>query len=89
MRPILAHVSQTDTDALVEEIEQIRLRLAGTVDELVERAHPRAIAARAVDNLKAKFVDETGSPRMETIVPVVAGVVAVAAGVVLIRRLIR
>jgi hypothetical protein len=89
MRPILAYVSQTDTDALVEEIEQIRLRLADTVDELVERAHPKAIAARAVDNLKAKFVDETGSPRMETIVPVVAGVVAVVAGVALIRRLIR
>jgi len=89
MRPILAYVSQTDTDALVEEIEQIRLRLAGTVDELVDRAHPKAIAARAVDNLKAKFVDETGSPRMETIVPVVAGVVAVVAGAVLIRRLIR
>ena len=82
-------MSQTDTDALVEEIEQIRLRLAGTVDELVDRAHPKAIAARAVDNLKAKFVDETGSPRMETIVPVVAGVVAVVAGAVLIRRLIR
>jgi hypothetical protein len=89
MRPILAHVSQTDTDALVEEIEQIRLRLADTVDELVERAHPKAIAARAVDNLKARFVDETGSPRMETIVPVVAGAVAVVAGVALIRRLIR
>jgi hypothetical protein len=89
MRPILAYVSQTDTDALVDEIEQIRLRLAGTVDELVERAHPKAIAARASDNLKAKFVDETGSPRMETIVPVVAGVVAVLAGVVLIRRLTR
>ena len=82
-------MSQTDTDALVDEIEQIRLRLAGTVDELVERAHPKAIAARAVDNLKAKFVDETGSPRMETIVPVVAGVVAAVAGVVLIRRLTR
>ena len=89
MRPILAYVSQTDTDVLVEEIEQIRLRLAGTVDELVERAHPKAIATRAVDNLKAKFIDETGSPRMETIVPVVAGVAAVVAGMVLIRRLTR
>jgi len=82
-------VSQTETDALVEEIEQIRLRLADTVDELVERAHPKALAARAVANLKAKFVDETGSPRMETIVPVVAGVTAVVAGMVLIRRLTR
>jgi len=89
MRPILAYVSQTDTDALVEEIEQIRLRLADTVDELVERAHPKAIAARAVASAKARFIDETGSPRMETIVPVVAGVAAVVAGMVLIRRLTR
>jgi chromosome condensin MukBEF ATPase and DNA-binding subunit MukB len=89
MRPILAYVSQTETDALVEEIEQIRLRLADTVDELVDRAHPKALAARAVANLRAKFVDETGSPRMETIVPVVAGVTAVVAGMILIRRLTR
>ena len=82
-------MSQTDTDALVEEIEQIRLRLADTVDELVDRAHPKALAARAVGNLRAKFVDETGSPRMETIVPVVAGVTAVVAGMILIRRLTR
>lgn len=82
-------MSQTDTDALVEEIEQIRLRLADTVDELVDRAHPKALAARAVANLRAKFVDETGSPRMETIVPVVAGVTAVVAGMILIRRLTR
>lgn len=82
-------MSKTDTDALVEEIEHIRLRLADTVDELVEKAHPKAIAQRAVENLKAKFVDETGSPRMDTIVPVAAGAVAVIAGIVLIRRLTR
>lgn len=89
MRPILAYVSKTDTDALVEEIEQIRLRLADTVDELVVRAHPRAIAQRAADKVKSHFIDETGSPRMETIVPVVAGVAAVVAGMVFIRRLTR
>jgi chromosome condensin MukBEF ATPase and DNA-binding subunit MukB len=89
MAPILAYVSKTETDALVEEIEQIRLRLAGTVDELVDRAHPRAIAQRAVADLKSNFVDETGSPRMDRIVPVVAGAVAVVAGLVLIRRLTR
>jgi len=89
MRPILAYVSKTDTDALVEEIEQIRLRLADTVDELVVRAHPRAIALRALDHVKAHFIDETGSPRMENIVPVVAGTAAVVAGMVFIRRLTR
>jgi hypothetical protein len=89
MRPILTYVSKTDTDALVEEIEQIRLRLADTVDELVERAHPRALAQRALDRAKSRFVDETGSPRMEAILPVVGGAVAVVAGLVLIRRLTR
>jgi hypothetical protein len=89
MRPILAYVSKTDTDALVEEIEQIRLRLADTVDQLVDQAHPRALVQRALDTGKAKFVDETGSPRMETILPVVGGTVAVVAGLVFIRRLTR
>jgi hypothetical protein len=89
MRPILAYVSKTDNDALVEEIEQIRLRLADTVDELVVRAHPKAIAMRGVEKVKGHFVDETGSPRMETIVPVVAGVAAVIAGMVFLRRLTR
>jgi hypothetical protein len=89
MRPILAYVSKTDTDALVEEIEQIRLRLADTVDELVDRAHPRALAQRTLDQVKSRFVDETGSPRMENILPIVGGAVAVVAGLVLIRRLTR
>jgi len=89
MRPILAYVSKTDTDALVEEIEQIRLRLADTVDQLVDQAHPRALVQRALANVKAKFVDETGSPRMDTILPVVGGTVAVVAGLVFIRRLTR
>lgn len=82
-------MSKTDTDALVEEIEQIRLRLADTVDQLVDQAHPRALVQRALDTVKAKFVDETGSPRMETILPVVGGTVAVVAGLVFIRRLTR
>lgn len=82
-------MSKTDTDALVEEIEQIRLRLADTVDELVDRAHPRALAQRALDQAKSRFVDETGSPRMEKILPIVGGAVAVVAGLVLIRRLTR
>jgi hypothetical protein len=89
MRPILAYVSKTDTDALVEEIEQIRLRLADTVDQLVDQAHPRALVQRTLDTVKSKFVDETGSPRMETILPVVGGAVAVVAGLVFIRRLTR
>lgn len=82
-------MSTTDIDDLVDQIDQIRERLAGTVDELVERAHPKAIAGRSLGNLKAKFVDETGSPRMEKIVPVVAGAAVAVAALLVVRRLAR
>jgi hypothetical protein len=82
-------VGKSDTDELVDEIEQIRMRLAGTVDELVDRAHPKSIAQRSLRNLKGRFVDEQGSPRFETIVPVVAGAAAVVTVVLVIRRLTR
>lgn len=82
-------MSASSIDDLVSEIEEIRGRLADTVDELVDRAHPKAIASRAVDNVKAKFIDETGSPRLERIVPIVAGAAAVVVGIVALRRLTR
>lgn len=82
-------MGKSDTDELVDEIEEIRLRLANTVDELVDRAHPKSIARRSAANLKSRFVDEQGSPRFETIVPVVAGTAALVAAIVLIRRLTR
>jgi hypothetical protein len=82
-------VGKSETDELVDEIEQIRLRLADTVDELVDRAHPRSIAKRSLHNLRSRFVDEQGSPRFETIVPVVAGAAAVVTAIVIIRRLTR
>ena len=82
-------MGKSETDELVDEIEQIRMRLASTVDELVDRAHPRSIAQRSLHNLKSRFVDEQGSPKLETIVPVVAGTAAVIAVFVVIRRLTR
>jgi uncharacterized protein DUF3618 len=82
-------VGKSETDKLVDEIEQTRLRLANTVDELVERAHPKSIARRSAQHFKSHFVDDQGSPRFETIVPVVAGTAAVIAAIVLIRRLTR
>ena len=82
-------MGKSETDELVDEIEQIRLRLATTVDELVDRAHPRSIAQRSLQNLKGRFVDEQGSPKFETIVPVVAGAAALVTAIVVIRRLTR
>lgn len=82
-------MAKANSDDLVDEIEQIRERLAGTVDQLIDRSNPKNIARRGLDNLKGRFVDETGSPRLGTIVPVVGGAVAVVAGIVVIRKLLR
>nr|WP_255669786.1 DUF3618 domain-containing protein [Aeromicrobium wangtongii] len=74
---------------MVDQIDVIRERLAETVDTLIDRSSPKNIARRGLDDLKAKFVDETGSPRMETILPLVGGTVAVIASIIVIRRLLR
>jgi hypothetical protein len=82
-------VAKSRNDALVDEIEQTREHLARTIDELVDRASPKNIASRQVDRVKARFVAPDGSPRFETIVPVVGGVVAVVAAAVVLRRLLK
>ena len=76
-------------DDLVDEIDQIRDRLADTVDALIDRSNPKNIARRGLADLKGRFVDETGSPRLGTIVPLVGGTIAVIAGIVVVRRLLR
>ena len=82
-------MAKAEPDQMVDEIEQIRERLAGTIDQLIDRSHPKAIAGRAAAKVKARFVDETGSPRLETIGPVVGVAVAVVAGAIVLRRLLR
>jgi len=76
-------------DELVDEIEQIRERLADTVDALIDRTNPKTIARRGFANIKNRFVDETGSPNLGTILPVAGGVAAVIGAIVVIRRLLR
>jgi len=82
-------VAKANPDELVDEIDQIRDRLADTVDTLIDRTNPKNVARRSLADLKARFVDETGSPRLETILPLVGGAIAVVAGIVVIRRLLR
>lgn len=82
-------MAKANSDDLVGEIDEIRERLAVTVDALVDRSSPKNIARRTFADIKAKFVDETGSPRLETILPVVGGTIAVIAGIVVVRRLLR
>ena len=71
--------------ALEREMEETRLRLAATIDELAHRASPKTIARREVGAVKGFFVDASGSPRPDNIAKVVGGVV----GVVVLFKLIR
>ena len=75
---------------LEREIEETRERLAGTIDELLYRTHPKTIVTREVADLKAFFVDPaTGEPRTENILKVVGGVVGTVALFMLIRKVAR
>ena len=50
--------------SLEREIEETRERLAGTIDQLAYRAHPKTIVNRQVTSVKGHYVDlETGRPR--------------------------
>lgn len=82
-------MAKAKNDDLVEEIEVIRNRLAGTVDELIDRTNPRNMVKRRLEDTKAHFIDEHGSPRLENIIPVAAGVVGLFSVLYVIRRLVR
>jgi hypothetical protein len=72
---------------LEREIEETRERLAGTIDELLYRTHPRTIVGREVAQVKGFFVDRaTGEPRTENILKVVGGVVGAVVLFALIRK---
>lgn len=77
------------TDKMVSDIDDVLDHLAGTVDQLVTRLHPRSLAASSADSVKSRFVDETGSVRMETILPIVGVAAGVFALGVVIRKFLR
>ena len=74
-----------DPNAIQSEMESVRDRLAGTIDQLVYRAHPKTIVKREIDRVRARFVDEAGNPRTENIT-VTAGAVL---GVIVVMTAIR
>ncbi len=78
-----------ETDELVAEIDEVRDHLAATIDTLIDRTSPKSIVRRTVASVRGRFIDENGSPRFETIVPVVAGVAGVVAAAIVVRRLTR
>lgn len=78
--------------SLEAEVVARRERLAGTIDELVEKASPKAILQRQKDAARARFADVAQTPegelRVERLAAVVA-VVAVVGGLVVYRRMRR
>jgi hypothetical protein len=90
-----ASVQVSDTKATAartpEQIEvdiaATRARLASTVDDLVERARPRNVARRQVEQAKAQVFDENGRLRTEKVVAV-GGAAAAVIGVLLAIRLL-
>lgn len=73
---------------LEHEIEEARERLAGTIDQLVYRAHPKTIVSRQVAAVKAVYVDaETGQPNTANIAKTVGAVVGTLVVLVALRKL--
>lgn len=71
------------------EIEETRERLAGTIDQLLYRSHPKTIVGREIAQIKAYYVDPvTGEPRTDNILKTVGGVVGVIAALVVIRKVV-
>ena len=79
-----------DMSSLESEIEETRVRLASTIDQLIYRSSPKTIARREVASFKAHFVDPaTGQPRTDNILKVVGGTVGVFVLLGVIRKIVR
>lgn len=81
--------SREPLTAFESDIEDARARLAGTIDQLAYRAHPKTIMRRQWASFTSNFVDERGVPRTDTILKIAGGVVGFAAVVVVIRKVTR
>ena len=75
---------------LEAQIAETRARLATTVDELVTRTQPKALARRQGENARLAFIDAThtqdGSWRVERLAAVGAAVLALVVAIGLLRR---
>ncbi|GAB3689039.1 DUF3618 domain-containing protein [Angustibacter aerolatus] len=80
----------TSPEDIEAEIEQTRARLAGTVDELAVRIHPKSIAQRSVEDVKQTARDAAltpeGKPRTERLVAAGAALLALIGLVVWRKR---
>ena len=78
-----------DPAAIEAEIARRREHLAATVAELVERARPRALAERGVQDARARFQAAVYTPAGDLRTERVAAVAAAVAVLVLLRTLVR
>ena len=76
------------TQQIEADIAATRARLASTVDELVDRAHPKNVAKRQVEQAKAQVFDERGELRTQKLIAVGGAVVGVVGMLLMIRRLV-
>lgn len=68
-------MAEKDLDELLSEVEAIRDRLADSIDDLNAYIQPSAVASRGAQGIKAQFVNEDGSVRLDRVVPLVIGAV--------------
>jgi len=76
------------TEQIEADIAATRARLASTVDELVDRAHPKNVAKRQVEQARAQVFDERGELRTQKLVAVGAAAVGVIGMLLMIRKLV-
>ncbi len=83
----MSNQSQQPSD-IEREIEEARERLAGTIDQLLYRSHPKTIVNRETAKVKAYYVDPaTGEPQTDHILKTVGIGVGVIAAFWLIRKI--
>ncbi|MBI4942533.1 MAG: DUF3618 domain-containing protein [Actinobacteria bacterium] len=78
-----------DPATIEAEIARRREHLAATVDELVERAHPKALAARGVEDAKGRLQAAVRTPQGDLRAERVGAVAAAVALFVLLSVVLR
>ena len=88
--PSTSEPASSDPSQIESDIEATRERLAGTVDELAVRLHPKEIGRRSVADVKARVRHATttpdGSLRVERLAAAGAALAALVTLVVVRRR---
>lgn len=76
------------TEQIEADIAATRARLAATVDELVDKAHPKNVARRQVESARAQVFDADGRLRTQKLIAVGGAAVGVIGFLLLLRKLV-